>query len=245
MKELMSKYSESPDGLTQPGFSPATERGQKMREHILHVARRRLNEDPHTSVRIADIAKDASVPLGLIYHYFRNKEELKTQALKNAADELFSNLRNAPGGGDVFTSIYNGIIEFVRFYRNNPGLMRRFKDQQKETTKTAKMWMLENQRLYEKITDDMVQRMPDLKLTKEERLAAAFAMRGLCDSLLDEVYLFKNQSIINEFRTENELARFITILWHRTLYARNPDPRHLGKYAAFEGMVLPPPASDC
>ena len=46
------------------------------RRAILHAAVRVFAEKGYQGCRIADVAKQAGVAYGLVYHYFRNKEEL-------------------------------------------------------------------------------------------------------------------------------------------------------------------------
>lgn len=224
-----------------PNAEPVTERGQKTREHILLISRHRLNEDGYHKLRIVDIAKTAKVPLGLIYHYFRNKAALCDEILEMAAEEWFTALREAPFDDDSFISIENGVSVIVDFYRNNPGIMRCFKDRTKNPSAVISQWVQNDQKLYASIADNMIKRTPALKMPYAQRLAAAFAMRGLCDSLLDEIFLHRNETVADAFGSDKELTRFLSILWYRTLFGATPATQHLGPFADFIDMQ--PPAS--
>jgi TetR/AcrR family fatty acid metabolism transcriptional regulator len=71
------------------------------RRAILHAAVRVFAEKGYHGCRIADVARQAGVAYGLVYHYFRNKEEL----LENVFAEQWAifiaairAIREGPGG---------------------------------------------------------------------------------------------------------------------------------------------------
>jgi TetR/AcrR family transcriptional regulator, fatty acid metabolism regulator protein len=55
---------------------PAEGAEPEKRRAILHAAVRVFAEKGYQGCRIADVARQAGVAYGLVYHYFRNKEEL-------------------------------------------------------------------------------------------------------------------------------------------------------------------------
>ena len=55
---------------------PSVENEPEKRRAILHAAVRVFADKGYQGCRIADVAKQAGVAYGLVYHYFRNKEEL-------------------------------------------------------------------------------------------------------------------------------------------------------------------------
>ena len=57
------------------GAAPEEPEPEK-RQAILHAAVRVFAEKGYHGCRIADVARAADVAYGLVYHYFRNKDEL-------------------------------------------------------------------------------------------------------------------------------------------------------------------------
>jgi AcrR family transcriptional regulator len=55
--------------------TPAGPRGEK-RAHILEAATRVFANRGYHGARVSDIAREAGIAYGLVYHYFRNKEEI-------------------------------------------------------------------------------------------------------------------------------------------------------------------------
>ena len=68
----------------QPGTSAEGE--PEKRRAILHAALKVFAERGYHGCRIADVASQAGVAYGLVYHYFRNKDEL----LENVFDEQWT-----------------------------------------------------------------------------------------------------------------------------------------------------------
>jgi AcrR family transcriptional regulator len=54
---------------------PVAPRGEK-RAHILEAATRVFASRGYHGARVSDIAREAGIAYGLVYHYFRNKEEI-------------------------------------------------------------------------------------------------------------------------------------------------------------------------
>jgi TetR/AcrR family fatty acid metabolism transcriptional regulator len=57
------------------GSAAAGPRGEK-RAHILEAATRVFASRGYHGARVSDIAREAGIAYGLVYHYFRNKEEI-------------------------------------------------------------------------------------------------------------------------------------------------------------------------
>jgi TetR/AcrR family fatty acid metabolism transcriptional regulator len=95
------------------------------RRAILHAAVRVFAEKGYQGCRIADVARAAHVAYGLVYHYFRNKDEL----LESVFTEQWAILMNAiqaidEGAGTAADKIA-GIYGFVfDVYKTAPAAVR-------------------------------------------------------------------------------------------------------------------------
>lgn len=95
------------------------------RRAILHAAVRVFAEKGYQGCRIADVARAAHVAYGLVYHYFRNKEEL----LESVFAEQWAILMNAiqaidegPGtAADKIAGIYGFVFDV---YKTAPAAVR-------------------------------------------------------------------------------------------------------------------------
>ena len=95
------------------------------RRAILHAAVRVFAEKGYQGCRIADVARAAHVAYGLVYHYFRNKDEL----LESVFTEQWAILMNAiqaidegPGtAADKIAGIYGFVFDV---YKTAPAAVR-------------------------------------------------------------------------------------------------------------------------
>jgi AcrR family transcriptional regulator len=61
---------------------PRKERAERRRDQLLEVGLRLFAEQGFAATTIADIAREAGVAHGLVYHYFASKDELLSEILK-------------------------------------------------------------------------------------------------------------------------------------------------------------------
>jgi TetR/AcrR family fatty acid metabolism transcriptional regulator len=104
---------------------PADEAEPEKRRAILHAAVRVFAEKGYHGCRIADVAKAANVAYGLVYHYFRNKEELLESVFAEQWAILINAIRaidEGPGSAaDKLASIYGFVFDV---YKTAPAAVR-------------------------------------------------------------------------------------------------------------------------
>lgn len=95
------------------------------KEHILSAALESFADKGFSGTSMRAIAKAANVPLGLIYHYFENKEKLWVEVKLSGVQDYFKQ--------DIFEfAPSDSLEEFIRyvvsnrfqFYANNPKVVR-------------------------------------------------------------------------------------------------------------------------
>ena len=107
------------------GEAQGTGAEPEKRRAILHAAVRVFAEKGYQGCRIADVARAAHVAYGLVYHYFRNKDEL----LESVFAEQWAILMNAiqaidegPGtAADKIAGIYGFVFDV---YKTAPAAVR-------------------------------------------------------------------------------------------------------------------------
>lgn len=110
--------------------TPREERGgaepePEKRRAILHAAVRVFAEKGYEGCRIADVARAAHVAYGLVYHYFRNKEELLESVFAEQWAILINAIRAIDEGTGSAADKVAGIYGFVfDVYKTAPSAVR-------------------------------------------------------------------------------------------------------------------------
>jgi TetR/AcrR family fatty acid metabolism transcriptional regulator len=95
------------------------------RRAILHAAVRVFAEKGYHGCRIADVARAANVAYGLVYHYFRNKEELLESVFAEQWTILINAIRAIDEGPGSASEKIEAIFGFVfDVYKTAPAAVR-------------------------------------------------------------------------------------------------------------------------
>jgi TetR/AcrR family transcriptional regulator, fatty acid metabolism regulator protein len=103
----------------------ADENEPEKRRAILHAAVRVFAEKGYHGCRIADVAKSAGVAYGLVYHYFRDKEELLESVFAEQWAIFINALRAISEGPGTAPEQLAGMCRFaVDVFRTAPAAVR-------------------------------------------------------------------------------------------------------------------------
>ncbi len=125
------------------GSSPGSEKGRRMRNHLLAAAREVFERDGYLNARVADIAATAGASHGSFYTYFESKTEIfrvligeemerlyvvlgsdpQTATLERAVKEHGSPRRSLE---EIIASIEGSNRRFIAMYQQNTALLALF-----------------------------------------------------------------------------------------------------------------------
>jgi TetR/AcrR family fatty acid metabolism transcriptional regulator len=94
------------------------------RKAILDAAVRVFARNGYHGARVADIAEEAQVAHGLLYHYFSSKEEVLQTVFRDNWGELLERFRAVEGADEPAPDKLAGIAKILlRTWRNDPALV--------------------------------------------------------------------------------------------------------------------------
>ena len=106
------------DRSPRPASRSSGDAEPEKRRAILHAAVRVFAEKGYHGCRIADVARAAGVAYGLVYHYFRNKEELLESVFAEQWAILINALRaidDGPGtAADKIAAVYGFVFDVFK-----------------------------------------------------------------------------------------------------------------------------------
>jgi TetR/AcrR family fatty acid metabolism transcriptional regulator len=109
-----------------PSALPAIDDGEpEKRRAILHAAVRVFAEKGYHGCRIADVARQAGVAYGLVYHYFQNKEELLESVFAEQWTIFIDALQAISDGPGTAPEQLTGMCHFaIDVFRTAPAAVR-------------------------------------------------------------------------------------------------------------------------
>src|SRR5512143_3545076 len=79
------------------------------RAQLLALARKAFSDRSYDDVSIDDLAREAKISKGLLYHYFPTKRDLYVAGLREIAEELVQRVTNIPTEGPPIARVRAGI----------------------------------------------------------------------------------------------------------------------------------------
>jgi len=218
---------------------PITVRGNRTRDRLKDAAARVLERVGYRAMRLADIAEEADVNVSLFYHYFSGKADITSEILTELLD---SRLTTGEEAGertrDAFDTIVEANLITVETYAHTPGLMRcllHFDEEEAEFSRLYRKVSLDWNR---RVARAIAKRCPDAPLSESQRLMIAYALGGMVDNFLFEMYVDRNQLLVDAFKTTRDVAVFLAILWFRALYCTDPPAEKLGAFRGISELRL-------
>src|ERR1700687_3584987 len=105
--------------------SSLTHAQQARRDRIVEARLALLAERDYDKIQVKDVAEEANVALGTLYHYFSSKEHLFAEVLVRWAGTLRTNLSRNPLRGPTDTQRLTQVINrSVRAFQRQPSLAR-------------------------------------------------------------------------------------------------------------------------
>jgi AcrR family transcriptional regulator len=104
--------------------SPRSRRSAETRERILHAATEVFARSGFHGARVADIAEQAGIAYGLVYHYFRNKDDILAAIFSERWGQYLQYLHDVAQTTSTFPDRMRRLVHFwVETYRRDPDLM--------------------------------------------------------------------------------------------------------------------------
>lgn len=109
----------------EPPVAPPVEGEPEKRRAILHAALRVFAEKGYHGCRIADVARQAGVAYGLVYHYFKNKDALLESVFAEQWSILLGAIRAIADGPGTAAEKIAGVIHYaLDVFRTAPAAVR-------------------------------------------------------------------------------------------------------------------------
>jgi AcrR family transcriptional regulator len=107
-----SSRGKSPDASPRPRPRVRLENDQR-RAQLLELAKRAFSEQSYDEVSIDDLARQAKISKGLLYHYFPTKRDLYVAGLTEIADEIVAAITELPEDAPPLERVRMGLDAYL------------------------------------------------------------------------------------------------------------------------------------
>ena len=144
--------------------------GQKEKEGLIFdAALRVIKERGFHKARMSDIAKEAGISYGLVYHYFKNKEDLFDNILNRWWDGLFLLMDEIIESEEsVYDRLRRIILYFFDTYQSHPELVNVFITEISRSTSNLTRIRLEHFIKFMKLTDTLMEKGQKQELLRKD-----------------------------------------------------------------------------
>ncbi|MEG1863629.1 MAG: TetR/AcrR family transcriptional regulator [Oscillospiraceae bacterium] len=104
------------------------EKNSKTREKIIHSALEEFSEKSYGEASLNTVCAEGNISKGIIYHYFKDKDELYLVCVKECFDALLSQLQKAfsSEGEPMEKALENYFSARIEFFDKNPTYLKLF-----------------------------------------------------------------------------------------------------------------------
>lgn len=199
----------------------------------------------YRQMRVTDVTAEAGVAAGLFYHYFPDLKTLTIEVLRDfmARFEAIEEIEAGVARGDWFARslAHNRLV--VQSYARSPGIMRCMVQMGDEAPEFAEIWRSSYYRRLELLVRALPRLFPDADFTASEARLVTTLLAGIGEHLLSEYYIARVPTLRAMELAEDEMAEWVTVMFHRALFLENPPAARLHYAAKLTGMKRVPRAA--
>jgi TetR/AcrR family transcriptional regulator, ethionamide resistance regulator len=214
--------------------APTTKRGIATRERLKTAAILVLERQGYRNMRLQDVAEEAGINFSLFYHYFASKADLTHEVLTEFIEANIAVETKGLMLHDPFASINAANEVVANLYAKSPGLMRCLVHFDEEENRFSNILRTVSLNWHKKIAISMHKHFPDIPADESTLLMVAYALGGMMDHFLYERFVDCNPMLVDAFPDASSAAHFLTIMWYRAVYLKNPKAEQLGKFASLK-----------
>ena len=175
-------------------------------------------------LKVASVTNAAGLAHGTFYRYFTDMQAATDTLIEEFAQfvrlKLSSVRSGKPGTAE---RVRETTLTYTYLFRDNAPLMRCLIDLGSENSEFARSYQRLNRTWYERMAAAIVQQSPIPGSTVETVLPVAYALGGMADDFLSQLYLRKEPALRGLAENPEAVADLLTDLWLKGAYGVAPE----------------------
>jgi len=226
MSGAASKGSKSTADSTAKSISP---KGAKARAKLKAAAVSVLEDVGYHKMRIADVTAEAGVASGLFYHYFKDLRSLTLEVLEDfvAHSMRLDEIERDVPRGDWYERMLAHNIMVVQAYVERPGIMRALLQLADEDEAFSRLLRKNFVEQLGWLTSKMPKLFPSAQMTNHQAMMVVYSLAGSGETILRDYYINREDELVKQTVSPQEMAELITVVFYRGLFLENPPAEKL------------------
>lgn len=205
----------------------AKRKGERTRDKLKLAAVTVLNKAGYQRMRITDICKAAGVSAGSFYVYYANKDEITVDVLTEFLNTIEETYRRGSPPKSAYEAVYRTNLAYLAAARVNAGLIRCTLQFLDEAPAFAAHEHRVTHQHFRRTAENILRHAGANPPDPDTVMLAAYVLGGMVDELCRRLFVYQDphlQAVVDRCAPgDEEIAEFLSVMWHRALYARDPD----------------------
>jgi AcrR family transcriptional regulator len=174
-------------------------------------------------LKVAEVTREASLAHGTFYRYFTDIEQAMSALIEDFSVFVHEKIAGARRGEQGSRErVRSATLLYARLFRRNAGLMRCLLGLGSDGLSFAPAYQRLNRDWYGRVAAAIVRQRGD-GTSAQDLLPAAYALGGMIDDFLRQVYLRHDPALAHLFDDEEKIAELLTDLWCFGAYGQRPS----------------------
>jgi AcrR family transcriptional regulator len=197
------------------------------KNRLKEATRTVLERVGYRQMRVADIAKEAGMAVGLFYHYFPDIKTATCEILADFMDQMTVAAREAPTSGDLFDTLCAQFEVLIGHFEKQPGLMRCMIQVSDEIPEFGEIWERSNRQWTRSFARYLADSMGAEQPNSNTMLLIAYCLGSISDGVLHECYVQRNPDLVSRIKSTRDLSELMATLIYRSVFLENPPTKSL------------------
>jgi AcrR family transcriptional regulator len=194
----------------------------------------------YRQMRVADIAQEAGVAVGLFYHYYADIKTVTCEILSDFMAQMTDAAREVPRSDDLFATLCAQFEVLIGHFEQQPGLMRCMIQVSDEIPEFGEIWERSNQQWTRSFARYLSDSLGAERPSPDTMLLIAYCLGSISDGVLHERYVLRNPDLVPRIKSTKDLSQLMATLIYRAVFLSNPPPESLmGSARQLAGAAKP------
>lgn len=198
------------------------EQAAQTKTRLKDATRTVLERVGYRQMRVADLAQEAGVAVGLFYHYYPDIKTVTCEILSDFMEQMTMAAREVPRAENLFDTLCAQFEVLIGHFEKQPGLMRCMIQVSDEIPEFGAIWERSNQQWTRSFARYLSDSIGAKRPNPDTMLLIAYCLGAISDGVLHECYVQRNPDLVSRIKSTRDLSELMATLIYRSVFLANP-----------------------